>query len=85
MRSHLIKALESKKINTFSFYQEILGCDKKTCGKNKSDCICRMPDNGKKMVSCNRCKEWFHIKCVKISAAETRSKAPWYCKQCTKE
>ena len=75
MRSHLIKALESKKINTFSFYKEYWGVTRRPVERIKVYCICRIPDNGKKMVSCNRCKEWFHIKCVKISAAETRSKA----------
>ena len=85
MRSHLIKALESKKLTPFPSTKKYWGVTRRPVERIKVYCICRMPDNGKKMVSCNRCKEWFHIKCVKISAAETRSKAPWYCKQCKKE
>ena len=85
MRSHLIKALESKKLTPFPSTKKYWGVTRRPVERIKVYCICRKPDNGKKMVSYYRCKQWFHIKCVKISAAETRSKAPWYCKQCKKE
>lgn len=29
-------------------------------------CICRGPDNGRLMVCCDVCEEWFHCDCVKI-------------------
>lgn len=27
-------------------------------------CICRMPDDGKKMVKCTKCKLWYHCECL---------------------
>lgn len=29
-------------------------------------CICRLPDNGEKMVECTSCKGWFHTQCVQL-------------------
>jgi len=30
-------------------------------------CICRCPDDGKLMVECEGCQEWFHASCLKLS------------------
>lgn len=30
-------------------------------------CICRKPDDGKTMVCCDACEDWFHIKCVNVT------------------
>ncbi len=33
-------------------------------------CICRQPDDGDRMVSCDSCKEWFHERCVNFDPEE---------------
>eukprot|EP01083_Nonionella_stella_P000897 2559_1 len=32
-------------------------------------CICRKKDDGSKMVECDYCNEWFHIRCINVSKA----------------
>lgn len=50
-------------------------------------CSCRKPDDGKGMIFCEICKEWFHYKCVKISEAEANAMSltsdPYVCPTCT--
>ena len=42
-------------------------------------CICRMPDDGLKMVCCNTCNKWFHSTCVEYSD----NRKNWYCTMCS--
>lgn len=44
-------------------------------------CSCRRPDDGKLMVECERCLEWFHATCVGLKRRPS-SKANWYCPTC---
>lgn len=39
-------------------------------------CLCCQGDNGKFMIQCDLCDEWYHGKCVKVTSklAETWSK-----------
>ena len=30
-------------------------------------CICRKPDDGREMIMCDACQDWFHLECLKIS------------------
>ncbi len=30
-------------------------------------CLCREPDDGRVMVQCDRCQEWYHHDCVDIT------------------
>jgi len=46
-------------------------------------CICRMPDDGSKMVCCDTCNKWFHSACVKYSDGRTRGRKSWYCAVCS--
>jgi hypothetical protein len=43
------------------------GCSKGHLQEEPVFCICRKPDNGRPMVCCDVCDEWFHCDCVKIS------------------
>lgn len=54
-----------------------------------SECgVCNViiDDNKSSAIGCDRCSIWFHISCVKISAAGFRelnkNKFYWYCEQC---
>ena len=41
-------------------------------------CVCRMPDDGREMVQCDCCDNWFHASCVG-SVDRVRE---WYCSSC---
>lgn len=30
-------------------------------------CICRKPEDDRRMIECCQCKEWFHLECVKVT------------------
>lgn len=51
-------------------------------------CTCRRPYDGRFMVMCDGCEEWFHGHCVRLSARQGRvlasSPDPWFCPQCTR-
>ena len=46
-------------------------------------CVCRLTDDGTKMIKCDKCHSWFHITCVKVSRAclNHRNKS-WMCNLC---
>ena len=49
-------------------------------------CICKKPDDGKIMVQCNWCKQWFHGKCIGILSNEDSEKIGEYlCGECMQE
>lgn len=45
-------------------------------------CVCRKPDNGTLMISCDGCEEWFHTKCMKIDLQHLGLLDKFYCKFC---
>src|SRR5690606_17815250 len=51
--------------------------DKKTWEDRTADpnlyCICRQPDDGKPMICCDLCGEWYHARCLKLSTAKLRA------------
>lgn len=52
----------------------------------KTFCICQKPDDGTKMIGCDGgCKNWFHIKCMGISAEDQRGISMFICTNCTVE
>jgi hypothetical protein len=45
-------------------------------------CICRKEDDGKFMIQCDDCQEWYHGKCVGIAAAQGRNIEKYHCPTC---
>ncbi|KAI0693652.1 hypothetical protein BC835DRAFT_1352893 [Cytidiella melzeri] len=47
-------------------------------------CICRGKDDGRELVQCDDCKEWFHLECIGIKDISDlgREEDPWYCMDC---
>ena len=45
-------------------------------------CVCRLPDDGHKMVECSKCKSWYHCDCMKLAPNVLRriesNDTPWY-------
>ncbi len=35
-------------------------------------CICRSRDDGRFMVSCDECKEWYHVDCINMPKSKVR-------------
>uniref|UniRef100_A0AC34QLT1 PHD-type domain-containing protein n=1 Tax=Panagrolaimus sp. JU765 TaxID=591449 RepID=A0AC34QLT1_9BILA len=50
---------------------------------NACHCICRQPYDPKKFyLACNRCKCWFHGKCVNITEKKAKRLPEWMCAEC---
>ena len=47
-------------------------------------CVCRGKDDGRELVQCDDCKEWFHLECIGIHDISELGKEedPWYCREC---
>jgi CpG binding protein C-terminal domain/PHD-finger len=45
-------------------------------------CICRGVDDGRFMIGCDKCGEWFHGSCVGMSAARGERLKKWLCADC---
>ena len=47
-------------------------------------CLCRLIDDGKKMILCAGCSEWFHVACVQVQKKFiTSRKLDWFCPTCS--
>ena len=83
MRRHLAGCFEDDMMRHFPATKRSIR--KKTrCEVMPVFCICRMPEeHGEKMISCDRCGEWFHDKCITIpKEAWTNSDYQWHCPDC---
>ncbi|KAA6373327.1 MAG: hypothetical protein EZS28_031147 [Streblomastix strix] len=47
-------------------------------------CFCKQRDNGL-MIQCEKCQNWFHLKCVGLTKAMMRAYEHWFCKDCLLE
>ncbi|KAI9325913.1 hypothetical protein DFJ73DRAFT_867789 [Zopfochytrium polystomum] len=45
-------------------------------------CVCRMPDNGKFMINCDTCKDWYHGSCVGMSEKKAQALDSYECDMC---
>ena len=43
-------------------------------------CYCRLPDNGRRMVCCDLCEEWYHVDCARTH--ELGPENCWFCDHC---
>ena len=85
MRKHLMKALEMKALHPFPAKKK-----KKDKGFFKRErlpvhCKCRLPDDGRQMILCSNCKNWYHVDCVRVPTKvlkSTNRDIPWFCKSC---
>ena len=82
LRPHLVKSLETRTISIFPVKKHRRPVNRVT----KVEiclvyCHCRLPDDGQKMVCCDKCGEWYHLHC--ISAPIPESDNSWFCSSCT--
>ena len=85
MRPHLIDAFLKKKLVPFPTRSSRRGKITVCCSEKVSVyCVCRLPEDGSRMVECGKCKEWFHMPCVKIPKSVINSRKPWNCGRCSR-
>ena len=48
-------------------------------------CLCGKPDDGKLMIQCDQCSDWFHGKCVSIDHQEAQRMRVYFCPLCETE
>ncbi|SPO20294.1 related to BYE1 - negative regulator of transcription elongation [Ustilago trichophora] len=49
----------------------------------KQYCICRGKDDGTFMISCERCQEWYHTKCIGITQKAAKKLEEYVCESCS--
>ena len=86
MRSHLLSCLGEQKITPFPCKTK--GRRGKKTHNTTTEvvpvlCVCRLPDDGKKMIQCSNCGKWFHRTCLHISGKYyTKRNLTWLCSHC---
>ncbi|EGD79768.1 hypothetical protein PTSG_10753 [Salpingoeca rosetta] len=45
-------------------------------------CLCRQPDDGRMMVFCDSCHEWFHVACVGLTKKKAENLSIFFCPPC---
>ncbi|XP_048242778.1 uncharacterized protein LOC125375886 [Haliotis rufescens] len=51
--------------------------------KQRNYCICNKPDDGRLMIGCDRCDQWFHGACVGITKRTANALDEYICPHCT--
>lgn len=63
-------------------YKKFQSAPKYNFNSEELYCVCRRPDNGTLMISCDGCEEWFHTKCMKVDQQHLGLIDKFYCKFC---
>ena len=79
MRNHLLKCIEQG-----PFPSKPGRNPEKAVTKSVSiHCVCRLIDEGTKMIECAGCREWFHTACVQVEKKFiVNRKLKWFCPNC---
>jgi hypothetical protein len=50
-------------------------------------CVCRSPEDGRTMLGCDHCDEWYHFSCVGLNSAliPDLDNFPYSCPKCVKK
>jgi len=48
-------------------------------------CKCRLPEpeDGSKMIQCDKCLEWYHLQCLNIDQKQVLTEEEWFCEKCS--
>lgn len=68
-----------------SYTQDIIEDDSDDEYDDKEYCICRGRDDGTFMICCDSCNEWYHGRCVHITARKAKEIDKWICEFCIKK
>ena len=85
-REHLKSAFEQQQLTPFPS-QKVFRAAPTRKEKLNVYCYCRQIDDGRRMVRCDGCEDWFHVNCAKISPHRLRQikSSLWFCKSCYKD
>ena len=82
LRQHVVDCIENKFVTPFPVTRE--HSQRKPVLFSlafKIYCVCRLPDDGSKMVACSKCSKWFHLQCTTITTEEELEQ-DWFCSKC---
>ncbi len=83
MREHLYNCLTNQNMLLFPASRKrrvaVGRCGNKSISEVPVFCYCRCPDDGQKMVCCDRCEEWYHMTCI---GTNLKKGVPWFCEKC---
>ena len=85
MHDHFLECIRSGKMTPFPSSVLQPHCKQPATKTRTIDvyCVCRMPDNGEKMICCDRCLEWFHFSCLGLKSSDrVVKKKVWLCSSC---
>ena len=87
MREHLLKCLEKGEISGFPTIKRRrvgLGARIRRSIEVTIYCLCRKPEDevDGKMIACDVCDRWYHLKCVELDADKDYSDVKWTCLNC---
>ena len=51
-------------------------------GREEVICICQRPDDGRPIVQCDTCKDWFHCNCMKLTRRKAMALPSFTCPNC---
>ena len=85
IRPHFLSCLQKKKFTEFTVFLSVKTrhtlC-KAIMTSFKIYCVCRLPERqGDKMVACDKCQEWCHFVCVRITSDKELDDT-WLCCKC---
>ena len=82
MRCHLVSCFEKHSLTIFNTIKKRRP-EKKQLKSNTFDiyCYCRLPDTGERMVCCDLCSKWYHIKCISEDVP-VNDDNDWHCTRC---
>ena len=83
MRSHLLACLTSSKITPFPqrVHSRRVNMQKPHTELLPVFCLCRLPDDGGRMVQCDNCDEWYHETCIRLPS-KINIDVSWHCANC---
>ena len=83
MRKHLADCIKTGRLTVFPIRGQRRKISHPHTDTFQLYCICRLPDDGSRMIECHKCQHWFHTKCVRVTrAALMQPSAPWLCSLC---
>lgn len=62
--------------------EEINGQPQDTNDDNKLYCFCRKKAGKGRMIQCDQCKEWYHLRCLRMIAKTADETASYTCRTC---
>ena len=82
LRAHLLNVLETGSLTEFPVLKRRRVASRiKKSEKFQLHCYCRLRDDGTKMVCCDGCNQWYHLRCIKIDVNSIDADK-WFCKNC---